>query len=272
MPPLSASHRSPPIPHATTLRIPPLSAHPACHRSPMAPCSCVPSSLLTSLRDARRRARPVCAAAACVRVRATEPVLQLSWTRDPQRSLTSSADSSFVLVSVGADGKLLMWSPSNSLATPVNGFVLSAAFFSFQDKDGDGQITAEEVLAPDNGRTSPPPLPHLSRSPSLLPDHPRAGAARTAGGDDGEPRGRCHHLLFGRGPHHLRRRPRGWPDLQGTHAPMHAMHALHATHARRPRPTHAAAIGGCELARAWWEGASGSCQVGGWESVHMTAL
>lgn len=76
-----------------------------------------------------------------------EPVQQLQWTRDPQRS---PVDGGFVLASVGSDGKLLVWNPSGNLQAsggwqPSQGFLLSAAVFHLQDKDGDGQITQEEV-------------------------------------------------------------------------------------------------------------------------------
>jgi len=69
----------------------------------------------------------------------------LAWTRDPLRTLHNVADN-YVLASVGADGKLLVWTPANALKQPAQGFLLSAAFFKLQDKDGDGQITQEEVL------------------------------------------------------------------------------------------------------------------------------
>jgi hypothetical protein len=50
-----------------------------------------------------------------------EPVQQLQWTRDPQRGKASGG---YVLVSVAADGKMLVWSPSDGLKAPVGGFHL----------------------------------------------------------------------------------------------------------------------------------------------------
>ena len=76
-----------------------------------------------------------------------EPVLQLAWTREPTRGLGGGGiDGGYVLASVGADGKLLLWSVANNMQQPAQGFLLSAAFFQLQDKDGDGRITHEEVL------------------------------------------------------------------------------------------------------------------------------
>ena len=46
-----------------------------------------------------------------------EPVQQLAWTRDPHR-----AGAGYVLASVSADGKLLLWSQSNAMRAPVLGF------------------------------------------------------------------------------------------------------------------------------------------------------
>ena len=77
-----------------------------------------------------------------------EPVLALAWTRDPRRSLSAAADAAFVLASVGADGKLLCWGGASAMHEPRQGFLLSAAFFSMQDKDGDGQITHEVAHLP----------------------------------------------------------------------------------------------------------------------------
>ena len=50
-----------------------------------------------------------------------EPVQQLAWTRDPQRS---GQHGGYVLSSVSADGKMLIWSPGNRLQAPVLGFHL----------------------------------------------------------------------------------------------------------------------------------------------------
>ena len=69
-----------------------------------------------------------------------EPVLQMAWTRDPQRGsgarcvgggAARCADSphrrrlrSFVLATVSADGKLLLWNPSKQMAQPSLGFTI----------------------------------------------------------------------------------------------------------------------------------------------------
>ena len=74
-----------------------------------------------------------------------EPVQQLQWTRDPTRSC--GAGSGYILASVSADGKMLLWSDANKLRTPLQGFLLSSSLFNMTDKDGDGQISREEVLA-----------------------------------------------------------------------------------------------------------------------------
>ena len=74
-----------------------------------------------------------------------EPVQQLQWTRDPTRS--GGTGSGYVLASVSADGKMLLWSDANKLRTPLQGFLLSSSLFNMTDKDGDGQISREEVLA-----------------------------------------------------------------------------------------------------------------------------
>ena len=91
-----------------------------------------------------------------------EPIHQLAWTLNPQAQARGGAGGAsgvsgggkgdkagdkYVLASVGADGKMLMWSPANKLATPVGGFLLSSSLFRAADRDGDGQITREEVLA-----------------------------------------------------------------------------------------------------------------------------
>ena len=78
-----------------------------------------------------------------------EPVLQLQWTKAPggMGGVGKGVGGGYVLASVSADGKMLMWSASNQLKTPVGGFLISSALFSMTDRDGDGQITREEVMA-----------------------------------------------------------------------------------------------------------------------------
>jgi len=51
-----------------------------------------------------------------------EPVQSLKWTRDPHGGARAA---SYVLASVSADGKMLLWSPSNGIAAPVGGFHLT---------------------------------------------------------------------------------------------------------------------------------------------------
>ena len=76
-----------------------------------------------------------------------EPVQQLQWTKDPTRG--GAGGRGYVLASVASDGKLLLWSEASfrDTKTPMQGFLLSSALFEAQDKDGDGQITREEVMA-----------------------------------------------------------------------------------------------------------------------------
>ena len=81
-----------------------------------------------------------------------EPVHQLAWTLDPQArgggaGAGGGGSGKYVLASVSADGKMLLWNPANKLATPVGGFVLSSALFRAADRDGDGQSCREEVRA-----------------------------------------------------------------------------------------------------------------------------
>ena len=79
-----------------------------------------------------------------------EPVQHLQWTRDPRQSAGAKASGvggGYVLASVSADGKMLLWSASNQLKTPTGGFLISSALFAATDRDGDGKITQEEVMA-----------------------------------------------------------------------------------------------------------------------------
>ena len=93
-----------------------------------------------------------------------EPVLQLCWTRDPSRAL-SAPDGGYVLASVGADGKLLMWSAQNNLQQPTQ--VSIAAAQSQQIAAAAASSSKQQAAAASPRLSHPHPLPSLPLSLSL---------------------------------------------------------------------------------------------------------
>jgi len=73
-----------------------------------------------------------------------EPVQQLAWTRDPQRG----GQHGYVLASVSADGKMLVWSPGNHMQSPVLGFHLTKPDgVRSQSKEGKGMSEGGAALS-----------------------------------------------------------------------------------------------------------------------------